>query len=108
MRHHEETIENSPRSQPLGRTRSGVVVVGSVARGDERPDSDVDVYLVLTDDAYAAAARAGRIAYVSHDRCDLRRWVRRRQALPARAICPGRSTAATTRRARPSSALGDV
>ncbi len=43
----------------------GVVVVGSVARGDERPDSDVDVYLVVTDEAYADAARSGQVAFVS-------------------------------------------
>ena len=42
-----------------------MVVIGSVARGDERPDSDVDVYLVITDEAYAAAARSGVVAYVS-------------------------------------------
>ena len=32
-----------------------LVVVGSVARGDARPDSDVDVYLVVTDEAYSDA-----------------------------------------------------
>ena len=42
-----------------------MVVVGSVARGDERPDSDVDVYLVVTDEAYADAARSGQVAFVS-------------------------------------------
>ena len=45
MRHHEETIEDftarAARPEVIG-----VVVVGSVARGDERTDSDVDVYLV--------------------------------------------------------------
>ena len=31
----------------------GVVVVGSVARGEEREDSDVDVYLVVDADRFA-------------------------------------------------------
>src|SRR5687767_8624042 len=42
----------------------GVVLVGSVARGEARPDSDVDLYLVVTDDAFDRAAAAGRIAFV--------------------------------------------
>lgn len=67
MRHHEETVERFTESESARAEVLGVVVVGSVARGDERPDSDVDVYLVVTDEAYAAAGRTGRIAYVSHD-----------------------------------------
>jgi hypothetical protein len=66
MRHHEQTIAAFSDHQAALPDTVGLVVVGSVARGDERPDSDVDVYLVLTDDAYAAAGRAGAIAYVSH------------------------------------------
>jgi Nucleotidyltransferase domain len=42
----------------------GVVLVGSVARGEARRDSDVDLYLVVTDDAFDRAAAAGRIAFV--------------------------------------------
>ena len=65
MRHHEETIEAFTRAQAARPETLGVVVVGSVARGETRPASDVDVYVVVTDDAYAAAERAGRVAYVS-------------------------------------------
>lgn len=65
MQQHEETIA-AFAEKVAGRPETlGLVVVGSVARGDERPDSDVDVYLVVTDDAYAAASRSGAIAYVS-------------------------------------------
>ena len=40
-------------------------MVGSVARGTERATSDVDVYLVVTDEAFAAAAQsARRVAYI--------------------------------------------
>src|SRR6478752_2268809 len=66
MRHHEQTIAGFTDHHAALPETMGVVVVGSVARGDERPDSDVDVYLVISDDAYAAAGRAGAIAYVSH------------------------------------------
>jgi predicted nucleotidyltransferase len=46
-----------------------VVVVGSVAQGRERPDSDVDVYLVVEDQRFDAETAAGRFAWV--DRWDL-------------------------------------
>jgi hypothetical protein len=65
MRHHEEAIAAFTESQLARPEALGVVVVGSVARGDERPDSDVDVYLVVTDEAYVAAADSGRVAYVT-------------------------------------------
>ena len=42
----------------------GVVVVGSVARGEEREDSDVDVYLVVDADRFAELAAADRWAWV--------------------------------------------
>jgi hypothetical protein len=67
VRHHDETIENFTRLQTDRPEVLGIVVVGSVARGDERSASDVDVYLVITDDAYAAAEQAGRIAMVNRE-----------------------------------------
>jgi Nucleotidyltransferase domain len=66
MQQHEQTIAAFTDSVAADPETLGLVVVGSVARGDERPDSDVDVYLVVADDAYAAASRAGAVAYVSH------------------------------------------
>jgi predicted nucleotidyltransferase len=65
VHHHELTIDAFTASQASRPEVLGVVVIGSVARGNERPDSDVDVYLVLTDEAYAAAEKSGLIAYVS-------------------------------------------
>ncbi len=65
MRHHEETLEAFTRAQAARRETLGVVLVGSVARGDERPDSDVDVYVVLTDEAFAQARMEGLVAMVS-------------------------------------------
>jgi predicted nucleotidyltransferase len=42
----------------------GVVLVGSVAQGRERPDSDVDVYLVVDDDRFAEETGRGRFAWI--------------------------------------------
>jgi len=67
VHHHEQTIDAFTTSQSLRPEVLGLVVIGSVARGDERPDSDVDVYLVLTEDAYEASAESGVVAYVSKD-----------------------------------------
>jgi hypothetical protein len=45
-----------------------VVVVGSVARGTERADSDVDVYLVVTDEGFARATAERGYAWTErHD-----------------------------------------
>ena len=81
VRHHEETLENFTARRLRDADVLGVVVVGSVARGDERTDSDVDVYLVVTDEAYAAPTRAGADRLRQPRRRDLRGWIRRYQAL---------------------------
>ncbi|MFK4762498.1 nucleotidyltransferase domain-containing protein [Microbacterium sp. ZW T5_45] len=47
----------------------GVVLIGSLARGVEREDSDVDVYLIVTAEAFARAAGEDRWAWI--DRRDL-------------------------------------
>jgi len=65
MRHHELTIDAFTAGQAVRPEVLGVVLVGSVARGDERFDSDVDVYLVVTDEAYAAVAQSRLVAFVS-------------------------------------------
>lgn len=67
MQHHDETITGYVASVTDRPEVLGVVVVGSVARGVPREDSDVDVYLVVTDEAYAEARARGRIAAVSQD-----------------------------------------
>ncbi|WP_076682537.1 nucleotidyltransferase domain-containing protein [Microbacterium sp. RU33B] len=41
-----------------------VIVVGSVARGEEREDSDVDVYLVVDEETFAAETAADRYAWI--------------------------------------------
>ncbi|WP_019182266.1 nucleotidyltransferase domain-containing protein [Microbacterium yannicii] len=41
-----------------------VIVVGSVAQGRERADSDVDVYLIVEEERFAAETAAGRFAWI--------------------------------------------
>ncbi|WP_203582420.1 nucleotidyltransferase domain-containing protein [Microbacterium hibisci] len=52
---------DSVRDQPGA---LAVVLVGSVAQGRERDDSDVDVYLVVDDARFAAETAAGRFAWI--------------------------------------------
>jgi predicted nucleotidyltransferase len=64
VRHHEETIATYAAKVATEPEVLALLVVGSVARGAERAASDVDVYLVVTDDAFAAAQSARRVAYI--------------------------------------------
>jgi len=67
MRHHDETLAAYVAAVRQAPDAVGVVVVGSVARGTERPDSDVDVYLVVTGEAFARAGERNRLSYVDRD-----------------------------------------
>ena len=67
MQHHSATLDayvESVRSSP---TCLAVILGGSVARGTERPDSDVDVHLVVTEDAFSAARSAGGLSFTTGD-----------------------------------------
>lgn len=47
MQHHEDTLDAYVRRVKADPNAIAVILVGSVAHGTERPDSDVDVYLVV-------------------------------------------------------------
>ncbi|MGN6198442.1 nucleotidyltransferase domain-containing protein [Humibacter sp.] len=47
-----------------------VILVGSLARGSEREDSDVDLYLVVTDERFARETDAGRFAWTDRHGLD--------------------------------------
>ncbi len=67
MKHHDEAIAayvTRVRDDP---TAVAVIVTGSVGRGTDRPDSDVDLYLIVTEEAWAQAEQSGRIAWVETD-----------------------------------------
>ncbi len=48
----------------------GVVLIGSLARGVEREDSDVDVYLIVTADAFARSTAEDRWAWIDRQGLD--------------------------------------
>jgi hypothetical protein len=63
MQHHEDTLDTYVRSVKADPNAIAVILVGSVARGTERPDSDVDVYLVVPDDVFDSAIAAHRAIF---------------------------------------------
>lgn len=67
--HHERAI-NSLASRARGRGAWGLVVVGSVALGTARPDSDVDAYEVVDDHEFDERFECGAISWVESEGCD--------------------------------------
>lgn len=67
MQHHDDTLSAFVEQVAASDDTLAVVATGSVARRVERPDSDVDVCLVVTDAAFEAARREQRLSYVLHD-----------------------------------------
>ena len=70
MEQHERAISAYVESVRGDERNLAVVVVGSVARGTERPDSDVDVYLVVDDASFDEAMAANRLAWVERRDAD--------------------------------------
>jgi hypothetical protein len=50
--HHSKTIENLKQHFEQDVDNLALIVIGSVARGDAMPDSDLDFYLVVSDSAF--------------------------------------------------------
>ena len=73
MQHHEETLAAYVESVRTRPETLGVVLVGSVCRGTERPDSDVDVYRVITDEAFEVGGGREKAAKGTeiHDLCGI-------------------------------------
>lgn len=64
MQHHERAVERYVARVSTDQDVLAVVISGSVARGTARADSDVDLYLVVTEERWAAAFRERRLMYV--------------------------------------------
>ena len=69
MEHHERALAAYVEQVAGDPETLGVVLIGSLARGAEREDSDVDVYLVVTAEAFARATAEDRWAWI--DRKDI-------------------------------------
>jgi predicted nucleotidyltransferase len=67
VQHHEDTIAKIVAAAPDRADWQAVIVTGSVARGRERVDSDVDVSIVVDEGTFASAYAAGRVSWVEHD-----------------------------------------
>lgn len=67
MKHHDEALTRYVARVTLDPDVLAIVVTGSVARGNERPDSDIDLYLVVTEKAWDRAVGANRIMIVETD-----------------------------------------
>jgi predicted nucleotidyltransferase len=67
VKHHDNAVERYVERVSGDPEVLGVIVTGSLARGTERPDSDVDLYLLVTEERWAAAFEASRLMYVERD-----------------------------------------
>lgn len=67
MQHHDDTLAAFVAQESAREDAVAVVVAGSVARGDARPDSDVDVYLVVAEQRFRTAWDTGLVSYVDSD-----------------------------------------
>ena len=67
MQHHDRAIAHYVAEVSADPEVLAVIVSGSVARGAERPDSDVDLYLVVSEQRWDEAYAARRLMYTSTD-----------------------------------------
>jgi predicted nucleotidyltransferase len=68
--HHQETVDRLVsllRDDPKYRA---LIIGGSIAKGWERPDSDVDIILIATDEEFARRQQARDYHYFTFDLCD--------------------------------------
>ncbi len=66
-KHHEETIQRLRQRFEGDQAVIALIVIGSIARNEAMHDSDIDFYLVVTDEAYTKQKAAGNIS-VSFDK----------------------------------------
>jgi hypothetical protein len=68
--HHQRTIQRMIERFEPDPAVLALIIIGSVARGDARPDSDVDCYLLVDDAAYQARRAANQLTINADDLCD--------------------------------------
>lgn len=67
--HHRASLENLIREIEKDDRFLAVILGGSIAHGTERESSDVDVYLVVTDEYFAECMASGDTSFVRYDLC---------------------------------------
>ncbi|MDP9027157.1 MAG: nucleotidyltransferase domain-containing protein, partial [Actinomycetota bacterium] len=70
MRHHETALERFVSRVSTDDEVLAVIVSGSLARGEETPSSDIDLYLVVTEPVWERAMADERIMYVDREDAD--------------------------------------
>jgi len=68
--YHREAVETAVDVARADEEILACILTGSVARGWERPDSDVDVHFVVTEDEYERRRREWDLTYHHFDPCD--------------------------------------
>lgn len=70
MRHHETSLQRFVERASANDDVLAVIVSGSLARGEETPSSDIDLYLVVTEPVWDRAMSDERIMYVDREGAD--------------------------------------
>jgi len=68
--HHKKAIEKLTESLKEDDRYLAVIITGSVAKGEERDDSDIDFILVVSDEEYEKRKRRNRIIFFDTQYCD--------------------------------------
>jgi hypothetical protein len=68
--HHKRAIEKLTESLKADDRNLAVIITGSVAKGEERDDSDIDFILVVSDEEYEKRKRRNRIIFFDTQYCD--------------------------------------
>jgi len=68
--HHKKAIEKLTESLKKDDRYLAVIITGSVAKGEERDDSDIDFILVVSDEEYEKRKRKNRIIFYDTQYCD--------------------------------------
>ncbi|MHA1492123.1 MAG: nucleotidyltransferase domain-containing protein [Promethearchaeota archaeon] len=68
--HHKQAIEKLTESLKKDEKCLAIIITGSVAKGVERDDSDIDIVLVVTDKEFERRKRRNRFIYFDDNVCD--------------------------------------
>ncbi|MFW9942522.1 MAG: nucleotidyltransferase domain-containing protein [Candidatus Thorarchaeota archaeon] len=70
MQHHKESIDKLVESIQQDERFLALIIGGSVAKGMEREDSDIDVILVATNEEFKKRKKSNMFLYYTKDFCD--------------------------------------
>ena len=67
--HHAQSIQNLKEYFMSMQGMIAIVLDGSIVKGNERPDSDIDALIVVTEETYGSLAAQNRLAEVITGHC---------------------------------------